>query len=94
MSVIPTANPKNIRVVTSALLERFDQLVQERGIDEIPYVDVLMGFHNAYKRIIVELETQSGAPYRNVAIDTLIASLPRGTRGVMWDTQILGDNEE
>ena len=84
-------DPDNVRLVASALLERFDKLVVERGENELPYLDVLMGFHNAYKRVIVMLEEQSGGVlFRDIAIDTLVASLPRGTTGYVWDTQVLG----
>lgn len=82
-------NHDDVRFVTSALLETFDKLVKERDTNELPFVAVLMGFHNAYKRVILELEKQSGEPVREYAVTTLRAGLPEGTTGHIWDTQVI-----
>ena len=69
-------NKDDIREIANELLFAFNELVARRGENEFKYSDVMMGFHNAYKFIILELEKQCEMPIREYAVLTLRHSLP------------------
>ena len=87
-TVLGYGNPDEVRKITLHLLEAFDQLAEKRE-RPLQYIDVLLGFHNAYKRMIVHMEKETGQSFREIAIDTLRSALPHGTTGYIWDTQVL-----
>lgn len=64
------------------LLEAFnafkDEMQRKDPVNGVRYVDALMGFHNAYKAVILEIEKQSGREGKMVrlaAVATLAKAL-------------------
>ncbi len=63
-----------------ATFEAFANEMAEKSPEGLRYVDGLMGFHNAYKRVLLDLEHRTGnALIRSVAVETLRQALfPEG----------------
>ena len=78
------ANQADIAVVEAlcnrlvAAFERFADEELENHPDGLRYLDALMGCHNFYKAIILDLERRTGeCMIRRIAIDTLRQALEK-----------------
>lgn len=86
MIEVTTANPEIVEPLTDVLLSAFEAFatdVVSRDPGGLCHADALMGAHNFYKVLILDLERRcerQGCPdrhnmLRRVAVDTLIAGL-------------------
>lgn len=81
MSNLSAANLEVVRRLHDRLIEAFEAFATEMVQDDptgggLYYVDALMGCHNFYKRVILDLERRCPeSPIRDIAVATLAAAL-------------------
>jgi len=79
-----SADVEVVRKLHDCLIEAFEKFAQQQAKEKeegLAYIDALMGCHNFYKRIILDLEARSDDKnnmFKATAISTLIEGLRMG----------------
>lgn len=55
-----TADPKEVKKLRNYLVRKFEKYISEKKKGHLSYVDAMMGVHNFYKAIILDLEERTG----------------------------------
>lgn len=75
----PPANRQVVKALFERLVAAFEEFAAEMGEDSekgLIYLDALMGCHNFYKRVILDMEERTGSRMvREVALRTLERAL-------------------
>lgn len=81
---VAAANTPIVKALMEHLVKAFEDFADqqaEKDPEGLQFIDGLMGCHNFYKAVILDLEGRTNAPkrfIRRVAVDTLISGLKLG----------------